>query len=385
MLRGIFSENVYFKMIIQPFEAVFPNLEVISDTQAFFNTAKEKYRFFQEQAFFQAAKQPAFYVYQINRNEMTHCGLIASVSVAEYINEHIKKHEHTLVPKEEKQAILLEERQAVVKPILLVHRSQRTLAEMMQHICIKNSPAFELKIPATKTAHRFWTINQASDIFTIQNIFKNHINTAYIADGHHRFSSIARLYQRAKTVQQKQKYGHVMCALFPGSDLQIHNFNRIIKAFSEKISPLVFLARLSEFAKINPLKKGRIPKKEHEITFFMNGEWFSLEWRKEIISAYANASLPILDVSMLNYCVLEEILLCTDIRNDTRIKYIEGPRGLDALAASTNGRSSVAFCLHPLDWESFFRVIDHGLVLPPKSTWFEPRMLNGLIVQTMTK
>lgn len=370
-------------MIIQPFEAVFPNLEVISDTQTFFNTAKEKYRLFKEQAFFQNARQNALYIYQISHNGTTHCGLIAAVSVAEYIAEHIKKHEHTLVAKEEKQAVLLEERKAVVKPILLVHRSHKELAEMMQHFCIKNVPVFEFKMPLTNTAHRFWAIENEEEVARIQTIFKEHINTAYIADGHHRFSSIARLYQRGKTPEQKQKYAHVMCALFPGSDLQIHNFNRIIKAFSEKISPLAFLARLSAFAEIRPLKKGRLPKKEHEITFYMKGEWFSLEWRKEVISEYANASLPVLDVSMLNYCVLEEILSCTDIRNDTRIKYIEGPRGLDSLAATTNGRSSVAFCLHPLDWESFFRVIDHGLVLPPKSTWFEPRMLNGLIVQTV--
>lgn len=372
-------------MIIQPFEATFPNLEAISDTQAFFNTAKDKYRFFKEQSYFLQARQATIYIYQINCNGITHSGLIAGVSVAEYLNGHIKKHEHTLVPKEERQAILLKERQAVVKPILLVHRSHKALAEMMQHICIKNTPAFELETPFTNTTHRFWAIEKLNDITSVQNIFNEHINTAYIADGHHRFSSIARLYERGKTPKEKQKYAHVMCALFPGSDLEIHNFNRIIKAFSEKISPLVFLARLSEFAEIKPLKKGRTPKKEHEVTFFMKGEWFSLVWRKEVISTYTNASVPILDVSILNSCVLEEILSCTDIRNDTRIKYIEGPKGLDALIASTDEHSSVAFCLHPLDWESFFQVIDHGLVLPPKSTWFKPRMLNGLIVQKIKK
>ncbi len=367
-------------MLIHPFEATFPELDAIPDINSFIKTTKEDYRFFQSQGYFQKPESQAMYVYQISKQDEIHLGLMASVSVQEYIDGHIKKHEHTLVPKEERQAILLDERKAVVKPILLVHRSQQALSGFLNQICTKNTPVFEFYLPKDKTTHRFWAIKKEEDISFVQDLFKTHIQAAYIADGHHRFSAIARLFQRTKHTQ-KEKYAHLMCALFSDLNLEIHNFNRVIKAFSENISPYSFLVRLSHYAIIEPLKEARIPKKEHELTFFMKGEWFSLEWRPEILSEYAKASLPILDVSMLNYCILENILAIENIRNHEAIQYLEGPKGLKALANLAEHQSSIAFCLYPIDWESFFRVIDHGLVLPPKSTWFEPRMLNGLIVQ----
>ncbi|RME93093.1 MAG: DUF1015 family protein, partial [Bacteroidetes bacterium] len=208
-----------------------------------------------------------------------------------------------------------------------------------------------------------------------------HITTTYIADGHHRFSAAARLYQRMGDSPQANRYAQLMCMLMPSTTLEIHNFNRIVTAFSGAISPLAFLARLSHYVTIDPLPKAVEPQAEHELSCYLNKEWFRLRWREDVIKDYAHAGLPIMDVSLLNYCILEEILGFDNIRNDKRIKYVEGPRGLEALMELTDSRTDVAFCLFPLSWEAFFLVIDHDLVLPPKSTWFEPRMLNGLVVQ----
>lgn len=370
-------------MVIKPFEATFPQVDQITDKKYFFNTAKENYRTFLAQNCFQEKKQNAFYVYEITKGDSVHCGLLAAVSVQEYIDQHIKRHEHTLVPKEEKQAILLHERQAVVKPILLVHRTQQDLISILNRVKLTQAPAFELNISAEKGTHRFWTISKEEDINAITSIFQQHIDTAYIADGHHRFSAIARLYQHAKTSNDQEKYAQLMCALFPSDDLEIHNYNRVVNAFEDDISALAFLARLSHFAYIKPLEYGHEPQKEHEMCFYLNSEWFSLEWRPSIVNEYARASLPTLDVSMFNYCILEQILGYKDIRNDKRIKYVEGPKGLRKLEELAHEDNAIAFCLYPLKWSSFFRVIDYGLVLPPKSTWFEPRMLNGLVVQRL--
>jgi uncharacterized protein (DUF1015 family) len=172
-----------------------------------------------------------------------------------------------------------------------------------------------------------------------------------------------------------------MCALFPSTSLHIHNFNRSVKALESGMSALSFMVELSKYADLRSLPEATAPASDHELTFFLEGEWFAMNWRTETINYNAQAGLPTLDVSMFNYYILRKILGFTDIRNDKRIKYIEGPKGLEALATLTEERPAVSFCLHPLSWESFFQVIDHGLILPPKSTWFEPRMKNGLIVQ----
>jgi uncharacterized protein (DUF1015 family) len=272
-------------------------------------------------------------------------------------------------------------RRASVKPVLLAHRRHQGLAELLDAYADQGPPQHEIILADTGEIHRFWPIRKVADLELIQVFFAEQIATTYIADGHHRFSAAARLYQRLGDSPEAKRHEYLMCTLMPSSTLEIHNFNRIIKAFTEQLSPLAFLARLSHYAEVEPLPAATEPRAEHELTCYLEGEWFRLHWRESVINEYANAGLPIMDVSMLNYCILEEILQFEDIRNDKRIKYVEGLRGLEALMELTDERPAVAFCLFPLSWDAFFLVIDHGLVLPPKSTWFEPRMLNGMIVQ----
>lgn len=368
-------------MVVRPFAAVLSKPEQIPDYSQFLGSVKEDFIDFQAKGYFSAPHSPAMYVYQVVVGDQSRTGLIAAVSIQDYLEERVRRHEHTLVAKEVKQAELLQHRGAVVKPVLLAHRHHQALADLLSTHANQHEPTQELHLHSPQEIHRLWAITDSEEIEQIQYYFGRYILNTYIADGHHRFSAIARLYQQREEHNEANPYGYLMSALFPSTSLEIHNFNRAVKGLADGRSALSFMASLSRFFNIRPLAEAREPLELHEMTMLLEGEWFSLRWREKTLAQNANSGLPTLDVSMLNYYVLQDLLGFTDIRNDKRIKYIEGPKGLTALIEACHNRPAMAFCLRPLGWESFFRVIDHGLVLPPKSTWFEPRMRNGIVVQ----
>lgn len=370
-------------MVVRPFSGSFSRPERIADLNAFLTTAKEDYRDYQQRGYFTSPQEAAMYIYQVTIGEKVRTGLIAAVAVKDYLEERVRRHEHTLVAKEVRQAELLQARGAVVKPILLAHRHHQGLANLLEAYTVTHPPFQELQLDDPQETHRFWAITDERKIEQIQQAFSHKILNTYIADGHHRFSAIARLYEERGEGDPTNPYTHLMCALFPSTALQIHNFNRVVKNTNPDLSSLALLVRISQFADLEPLHNAQAPRTQHELTLYIEGEWFRLRWRPRTLKKNTDEGLPTLDVSMLNYYILQKILGFEDIRNDERIKYVEGPAGFTALIDACENRPALAFCLHPLSWNAFFRVIDHGLVLPPKSTWFEPRMRNGLIVQTI--
>ncbi|MCB0636520.1 MAG: DUF1015 domain-containing protein, partial [Lewinella sp.] len=281
---------------------------------------------------------------------------------------------------EQQQLGLLIQRRASVKPVLLAHQHYDPLSDWLAEQVAEQAPAFEFTFADEGSWHRFWAITDPATIGWLQQVFDQHVPTLYIADGHHRFSSAARLYERLVGTPRGEQYHSLMCALFPTTALDIHNFNRVV-AYDVPDSPLALIARLSAWAELTPLPGPATPGRSHELTFCLEGEWFAMRWHPAVLARHAEAGLPVLDVSLLNRCVLQDTLEIQDIRNDHRISYLEGPRGLEPLERKADRKDGIAFCLHPLSWDAFFRVIDHGHVLPPKSTWFQPRMKNGLIVQ----
>ncbi|MEZ4985771.1 MAG: DUF1015 family protein [Saprospiraceae bacterium] len=370
-------------MEIQPITAIFTSKQTIAESVQFLEQIKYDYPAWEAQGFFQNATSPAMYVYRIHQKSgNSQLGLVAGVSLDDYITEHIKRHEHTLVAKEVRQAALLKERGAVVKPVLLAHRYHTGLADKLSAIA-NSAPLQTITLEDIEEEHSFWKIDDEETIRQLREWFAKEITIAYIADGHHRFSSVARLYQQLSSTGAYNPYTHLICAIFPGRALRIHNFNRAVSIFENGLTPLAFMAHLSEFAHIKPMENPQQPTLPHTLTMYLRQEWFELTWKNETLMNSLEEGLPSMDVSMLNYYVLQQIGGVEDVRNDERIHYVEGPQGLGALAEISNKHNAVGFCLHPLSWDAFSKVIDHGLVLPPKSTWFEPRMKNGLIIQKM--
>ncbi len=311
-------------MRISPFPAVLPNLTLVSSNEGFFSKVKEQYREYLDNGFFAPAAPPAIYVYQIEQKGEVLTGLVAAVGIEDYLEGRIKKHEKTLGPKEQMQLELLLQRRAAVKPVLLAHRHYQPLADLLGKRSRRDAPVREIHFEDGE-CHRFWPITDAESIEKVQDYFSAHILQTYIADGHHRFSSAARLYEQDEIPGAALRYDSLMCALFPTSSLRIHNFNRVVDAF-DGISPLGFMARMSNYGTLIPLNKGAAPRKKHEVTFCVEREWFRFQWHPHTMARHAEVGLPVMDVSLLNHCVLQDLLGIMDVRNDARIKYLDGPK-----------------------------------------------------------
>jgi len=190
------------------------------------------------------------------------------------------------------------------------------------------------------------------------------------------------LYSRIKKKKKANPYGDLLTAFFPVDQLEIYDYNRIVDA-SGDITMTQFMAKLSKVFEIDMLEKPMKPKRKHEIVMFLNKEWFLLKWRPEVLKQYKKQKI-VLDASLLDEKILKNILGIIDVKTDTRIKYVSGTEGIETIRVKTlKSDSRVAFCLYPAQMSDLLTTADLGGVMPPKSTWFEPRMKNGLIVQEL--
>lgn len=359
-------------MEIKPFPAIFPNLSNIAHTDFFFQTVKEQYAVQVKQNSFFPPRPPGIYIHQIRTPQGSHTGLTASVPIEAYLNGEIKGHEETLESKSKIQLDLFLQRQAIVKPVLLTYPNIPAIDQLILAECGKNSPFLDIFFEEENLRHVLWEIKEPSTLQQFQALFREKIPTAYIADGHHRMSSAVGL---SPTIDS------VMCAFFPSSEVRIRDFNRLIS------SPLLqtdkILKQIAKLGELRLLAAPQKPQQKHELTLFFREQWYRLEWKAELLQPTSSDPLP-LDTQLLNDHIFHSIFHIKDLRTTTHIKYIEGQEPLELIHhRSAELLDSMAFFLYPVQLEEMMAWADHGHYLPPKSTWFEPRMKNGVIVQRL--
>ena len=373
-------DNQYMK--IRPFQAIYPNTDYIASNDSFFGTVKEEYVSYKESGFFNKASQESVYIYRIQSPTRNHTGLVACADINEYLKGNIKKHENTLAATEQRQMYLMMNRKAIVKPVLLIYPKVKKLNELFERHMEENDPFYSIHFEAENATHLLWEVNDGNTIEKIQQLFEKKIPETYIADGHHRCAASALLYSRIKKKKKANPYENLLTAFFPEDQLEIFDYNRIVDASGE-ITLTQFMAKLSKVFEIDMIDEPMKPKRKHEIVMFLNKEWFLLKWRSEVLEEYKNQDI-VLDASLLDDKVLKNILGILDVKTDTRIKYVSGTEGIETVRAKTlKSESRVAFCLYPAQMSDLLATADSGGVMPPKSTWFEPRMKNGLIVQEL--
>lgn len=365
-------------MHIRPFQAVYPNLEYITSTDSFFSSVKKEFPEYFDSGFFNHLEEEAFFVYQIRGEHRTYTGIIACADIKDFLCGRIKKHEHTLAAKEQKQVQLLLRRRAAVKPVLLAYREVPEITRWSREIADGTAPFLRVFFEKDRQTHSLWKVTDKPLIERLQLLFSQHINNTYIADGHHRTSSVALLYNRTEEEHVKARYRNLLCAFFPSSDMDIHDFNRVVEG-RNNLSLTRFMALISQLFNINPLEEPVRPRRKHEILMFVNHEWYLLHWKHQVLQTYSSDE-AILDSMILNELVLHDILGIEDVRTDKRVDYVEGPKGLEGVwERATVKESCIGFCLYPILLEEMMALADHDKMLPPKSTWFEPRLKNGLI------
>lgn len=354
-------------MQITPFQAIYPNLDYITSPDSFFDNVKEEYNEYYESGFFNQTKKEALFIYQISTATRKYTGLIACANINTFLQGQIKKHEATLADKEQKQIQLILKRKAAVKPVLLAYPEVPELNDFLLQYT-KGKPAFlEVFFEREEATHSFWQINEAPPLKYIQQLFDQKIPSAYIADGHHRTSSVAVLYDRLQNNPHALDYSQLLAAFFPVSDLEILDFNRVVDGLSE-ISLTTFMAKLSQVCDIKLLDQPEKPSQKHELTLFINKEWFKLKWKPAVLEEFRE--LPaILDTMLLNKKILGPILDLDKASYDLKVTYVANPQGLEGVRKeSLNKESNLGFCLYPVHMSELIALADSGRTLPPKST-----------------
>ena len=324
---------------------------------------------------------PCFYVYAQKMGDHRQVGLVAGASAQEYKDDIIKKHEFTRPDKENDRARHIEILAANTGPVFLLYRHSDVVDEIIEKIC-KENPTYDFTAN-DGIQHTFWVVDDAETIGKIEKAFEK-IPALYIADGHHRSAAAVRVYERKKQANPlhtgKESYNHFLTVIFPDNQMKIMAYNRIVKNLNGlKLED--FLNKVREKFTVEKTENA-YPSKMHEFTMFINHEWHKLEIKPEFVDE--NNVVERLDASILQRLLLEPILGIENPRTNQNIRFVGGIRGNEYLAEEVKKQGDgVAFALYPLAVESLIAVADDGQVMPPKSTWFEPKLRSGMVVKPL--
>ncbi len=361
-------------MILYPFSAWLPRPERVTDPADFFLHTKEDFRRYADDGCFRPLGSPALFLYQIDRQGRTHRGLIGTLDLSAVDSGRICPHEQTFPSQVHRQLELLRERRAAVKPVLLTYPPRPALAALLPRLAA-GEPTLDMSTGTADERHRLWIIDSPHDL---QDIFHQEVQHLVIADGHHRLQASYALF---KGEARPVPYDRLLCALFSTDQLDIHNYNRLIRLDNSE-STAELLQRLSPYTHASPLPGPAMPRSEHELVLYYDQQWFRLRWHPRLLERRTDNLADQLDANLLTDYLIHEALGIDDVRMSDRVDYIEGPRGPEGLRRLVDAaHPALGLILRPIDPTVFIELSETGCLLPPKSTWFEPRMLNGLIVQ----
>lgn len=322
-----------------------------------------------------------YYIYEQTMNGRTQTGIVGLSSIDDYLSGVIKKHENTREDKEIDRINHVDTCNAQTGPIFLCYRNDDRITQILNKTK-ESVPVYDF-VSEGNVLSRVWIINQKDDIDAVSKAFSEMEHT-YIADGHHRCASAVKvgLKRRESSASQDhdQEYDFFLSVLFPDKELQIMDYNRVVKDLNG-LRPDLFLARLQEKFVVTESDVPVRPDKKGNFGMYLDEKWYILEATSDIIDIDVVEGL---DVSILQNEVLYPILGIKDPRTDKRIDFIGGIRGLDELEKRCHEDMRVAFSMHPTSIDELFAVADQGRLMPPKSTWFEPKLLSGMFIHALS-
>jgi uncharacterized protein (DUF1015 family) len=320
----------------------------------------------------------SLYVYQQRMGEHVQAGLVALCSVREYEQNSIKKHEFTRRDKEDDRTRHVSEQDANAEPVFLTYRAQTAIDAIIDTVRA-SKPLYEITTP-DGIGHTIWRIADPAMIAGLTELFRG-VPALYIADGHHRTASAVRYGQACRASNShptgNEPYESFMAVVFPHNQLKILDYNRVVKDLNG-LTPDQFLAKIAEKFEVNSTAS-RQPSQAAGFGMYLRGKWYTLQARAG--SYPAGDPIKRLDVSILQDNLLSPVLGIHDPRTDKRIDFVGGIRGMDELERRVKEGYAVAFALYPTSLDQLIDVADAGQVMPPKSTWFEPKLRSGLLVR----
>jgi uncharacterized protein (DUF1015 family) len=316
--------------------------------------------------------KPCYYIYRLIMNGRSQTGLVCVSSVDDYFNDVIKKHEFTRPEKEKDRIDHMTTIRAQTGNVFLAYNNVAELDQIINSWKNDHTPAYDFTAP-DGIQHTIWIVNDDTSIASITDLFAQKVPATYIADGHHRAASAAKVSQ-ALPDSEDAKY--FLTTIFPAAELAIMDYNRVVRDLNG-MSKNDFIDALSENFTIKQSADPVKPAALHEFGMYLDKQWYVLNSKE---GTYTTDPIGVLDVTILSNNVLDKLLGIKDQRTDKRIDFIGGIRGLKELEKRVDsGEMTVAFSLYPVTIQQLFDIADSGNVMPPKSTWFEPKLRDGLL------
>lgn len=348
-----------------------------------YEKARENIKSNLETGVFITEDKPALYVYRQVMNGRVQTGIVGCVAVDEYMDNRIKKHEFTRVEKEEDRIRHFDICDTNTEPVFLTYRNDDKIRTIVEGFAAENDSVYDIT-SSDGIKHTLWVIDDPEVISDITSLFEG-IPALYIADGHHRSASACKVGLKRREENPNytgdEEFNYFMAAIFPDSDLKIFDYNRVVKdlnglsseEFFEKIAAAGF--RTEDMG-----ENMYYPEGKHVFSMYLDGKWYKLTAEERIIPDHVIDSL---DVAVLQNSLLDPILGIKDPRTDKRIDFVGGIRGLGELKKRAESDMKIAFAVYPVEISDLLAVADNNMVMPPKSTWFEPKLASGLFMHSL--
>jgi uncharacterized protein (DUF1015 family) len=358
-----------------------PEIDLPAETdihsQAVYDKAKENLQQLIRDGILFREEKPCYYIYQLIMQGRSQTGLVCLSSVDDYFNNVIKKHEFTRPEKEKDRIDHMRTIEAQTGNVFMAYRDVMEINALINGWKMTNKPVYDFVAP-DGVQHSIWIIDRDINNNSITELFRTQVPATYIADGHHRAASAAKVSQALPNLPETKYF---LTTIFPASQLAILDYNRVVKDLNG-LSAAKLISRLQDDFFITLSPEPVRPTQLHEFGMYLEGQWYILSSRK---GTYTNDPIGVLDVTILSNNILSKILDIKDQRTDKRIDFVGGIRGLKELEKRVNsGEMKIAFSLYPVTIEQLFDIADSGKVMPPKSTWFEPKLRDGLLTHVFS-
>lgn len=341
-------------------------------SQQVYGKAKENLQQLMQDGILFKEEKPCYYIYQLIMNGRSQTGLVCVSSVQDYNDDTIRKHEFTRPEKEKDRIDHMRTIGAQTGNVFMAYRDVMEVNAIINGWKTTNKPVYDFTA-SDGVQHTVWIIDREIVVNSITELFYNFVPATYIADGHHRAASAARV---SKEFPNRADANYFLTTVFPASQLAILDYNRVVRDLNG-VRPEKFLARLQDDFYITLSPEPVKPAQLHEFGMYLEGQWYILSSRP---GTYTTDPIGVLDVTILSNNILDKILGIKDQRTDKRIDFVGGIRGLGELEKRVkSGEMKIAFSLYPVTIDQLFDIADSGNVMPPKSTWFEPKLRDGLL------
>ena len=349
-----------------------------------YQKAVGNFKLWQQRGWLVQDPKECYYVYAQTMGSRTQYGLVLCAHTDDYANGIIKKHELTLKKKEDDRMVHIRIQNANIEPVFFAYKDDPELSRIVEKTVA--GPSECRFVDENNFTHEFWVIDDDADVARITEIFTTRVDAFYVADGHHRTAAAARV-GAEKRAQNPNHTGNeesnfYMAVCFPETQLKIIDYNRVVKDLNG-LDKEAFLDKLSEDFVVEPAGKDIChPKALHNFSMYLDGEWYSFTAKP---GRYDDSDpIGVLDVTILSNLVLDKILGIKDLRTDNRIDFVGGIRGLGELCRRVDsGEMRVAFALYPVSMQQLIDIADNGKIMPPKTTWFEPKLRSGLAIHKL--